>query len=203
MTQPATATTTIQATARQLKTLRRDQGVKKADHAYCATPCAEWLDSLNAGRDQTSPETRQRLTADMSISLAIRDALILSTVDAGCRFGAMLASAADPHEPRTAQRMYHTLRTAFEDPTWTRVDTALAILDSMRRDLTGDEQEYAAQPLAASAYLRWWTTKPGACEKAMSTVRAKPCEKQAEAKSDFSDDPAELSSKTMKIDQCT
>ncbi|MCI1713364.1 hypothetical protein [Bifidobacterium tibiigranuli] len=37
----------------------------------------------------------------------------------------------------------------------------------------------------------------------MSTVRAEPYEKQAETKSDFSDDLAELSSKTMKIDQCT
>jgi hypothetical protein len=37
----------------------------------------------------------------------------------------------------------------------------------------------------------------------MSTARAEPYEKQAETKSYFSDDLAELSSKTMKIDQCT
>jgi hypothetical protein len=178
MTQPTTATTTIQAAARQLTSMRREQGVKKADRAYCATPCAQWLDSLNEGRDQTSLETRQRLTAGMSISLAIRDALILSTVDAGCHFGAMLASAADGHAPSTARRMYRTLRTAFDDPLWApdqrRVDTALDILDAMRRDLASEENEYAAQPLAVSAYLRWWTEKPGALEKAMRALAVQP-----------------------------
>jgi hypothetical protein len=178
MTQPTTATTTIQATARQLTSMRREQGVKAADHDYCTTPCAEWLDSLNTGRDQTSLETRQRLTAGMSVSLAIRDALILSTVDARYHFGAILASAADPHAPSTARRMYHTLRTAFDDPLWApdqqRVDTALAILDAMRRDLTSDENEYAAQPLAVSAYLRWWTGQAGALEKAMRALAVQP-----------------------------
>jgi hypothetical protein len=180
MTQPATATTTIQAAARQLTGMRREQGVKAADRDYCTTPCAQWLDSLNAGRDQTSLETRQRLTAGMSVSLAIRDALILSTVDAGCSLDAMLDFAADPHAPRTARRMYHTLRTAFDDPLWApdqrRVDTALDILDAMRRDLTQEhgEENYAVQPLAMSAYLRWWTEKPGACEKAMRALAIQP-----------------------------
>jgi hypothetical protein len=178
MTQPTTATTTIQATARQLTSMRREQGVKKADRAYCATPCAQWLDSLNAGRDQTSLETRQRLAAGMSISLAIRDALIISAVDEETCLDAMLDFAADPHAPSTARRMYHTLRTAFDDPLWApdqpRVDTALDILDAMRRDLTDHENKYAAQPLAVSAYLRWWTGQAGALEKAMRALAVQP-----------------------------
>jgi hypothetical protein len=54
------------------------------------------------------------------------------------------------------------------------VDTALDILDAMRRDLTDHENKYAAQPLAVSAYLRWWTGQAGALEKAMRALAVQP-----------------------------
>ena len=150
------------------RTLSQDimrHGYRQAVRDYCTPLYQAWLASLDAGADHTGNATRIRLAAGMHASLAIRDALLVSTITTISDLDTMVMVAAQPHDPDTKSLVSRVLTHAFEDSDvvhdQVRVRTALTILDAMRQDLTAADSQtaddYACQPLAASSYIEWWS----------------------------------------------
>ncbi|MCI1218484.1 hypothetical protein [Bifidobacterium crudilactis] len=161
-----TTTTTITATAGDLHEQILNVGYAKAVRDYCDPLYHAWTDSLEHGGNATDEPTRLRLAAGMRESLAIRDALIMSTVTNVDDPDTMLAVAAEPHEPVNVRIMCDALTRAFDNPKavpdpW-KCTAALDILDAMTRELQAAKtpDAYLTQPAAVSAYLQWWNHRP-------------------------------------------
>lgn len=156
---------------------RRQVGIVTADAEWVDTPFDDWLAAL-CGQDEMSVSSMARLAVGMSLSLPIRDALIISLVarqdisDAPVSKQLMVTFASRPHEPRNVASMSDMLSRAFEhrhvDLDVRRCRRGIDILTRMVRVLP---EEYTVQPLAVLAYVTWWMNDERACAYALSALR--------------------------------
>ena len=153
------------AAREEFNALCHEKGVAEAVSQWCGKPFAAWLDSLTKGEDITTMEDRARLTVAMSVSLDVRDALIISMLDdpqAHQLDTLQLIAAQTAHEPEAGKLVWRLLFDGFGDtrqPDRKRIETMLDILMRMGEDIaeTGASPFLLAQPCAALAYLYWWT----------------------------------------------
>ena len=156
---------------------RRELGIVAADAQWVNHLCTNWFTALR-GENEMTERSMMQLAVGMSLSLPMRDALIISMVaceDAGgvpVTKQLMVAFATQPHEPQHVAAMSDMLSCAFEHR-YERVDVnrcrrGMHILSTLVR---GMPEEYTVQPLAVLAYIAWWMGDERACEYALRALR--------------------------------
>ena len=168
----------LHALAHRLTLARRRDGIARADADWVDRPFDDWLAGLQ-GESRLSRLSIAELGVGMTLSLAMRDAIIISMVaDRRPKTAEvvdkrlLIGFASRPHDPRNAACMGQLLARAFEDKT-ARIDAArcrhgIDMLSGMVHNLP---DEYVVQPLAVIAYITWWMGEEGADEVALRALR--------------------------------
>ena len=156
---------------------RRESGIVTADAAWVDRPCDNWLAALH-GQEELTLSSMARLAVGMSLSLPMRDALIVSIVaredsgDVPVTKQLMVSFASRPHEPHNVACMSDLLSHAFEHrhahTDEAKCKRGIEMLGQMVRALP---EEYTVQPLAVLAYAAWWIADDRAGEYALSALR--------------------------------
>lgn len=139
---------------------RIEEGPVKAARQWVDRPFEAWLDGLHDSLQPLDDETVAALAAGMSVSLPVRDAMVLSLVAPdGCADKAIMTGfAASPHDPQMQVRMCDELHRAFHDdgrrPDMPTCQRGADMLTDMIARLP---QRFAVQPMAMLAYVMWWT----------------------------------------------
>lgn len=142
--------------------LRRDReriGIALADERWVREAFRAWTHHLRCDGGTLSHDHEDALAVGMGVSLAIRDALIVSLVSGpeGCDERRMVAFASRPHDPPNVRVMYRILRRAFDDEDAVldvdRCRRGLVMIDGIMSRVPG---RLRAQPMALSGYIHWW-----------------------------------------------
>ncbi|MDN6485079.1 MAG: DUF4192 domain-containing protein, partial [Bifidobacterium mongoliense] len=141
--------------------LRRDReriGIALADERWVREAFRAWTHHLRCDGGTLSHDHEDALAVGMGVSLAIRDALIVSLVSGpeGCDERRMVAFASRPHDPPNVRVMYRILRRAFDDEDAVldvdRCRRGLVMIDGIMSRVPG---RLRAQPMALSGYIHW------------------------------------------------
>ncbi|KFF31205.1 DUF4192 family protein [Bifidobacterium bombi] len=135
------------------------EGVQQARKTMFAPALVQWHKGLLDSSRCLSRNDMAVLGSAMSITLAVRDALILSVVarDGECGESSIIEYAVHPHDPNNVRHLYQVLDAAFNDrnvePEMARCHRAVRMLKGMLRSLP---RQYTTQPSAVLAYALWW-----------------------------------------------
>ena len=157
-----------------LRERRRAMGASQADALWFADPLHAWMTRLDAGGTLDRGSVVM-LAAGMRETLAMRDALVVSVIDAEADEGTLVSMASRPHERDNVRRLGRMVEGTFSDTSYRpdsgRCGRGVAMLEG----IVGEAPErFHAQPLAALAYLTWWSCAGGAAGYALRALALHP-----------------------------
>lgn len=154
----ATAATIDQLAGEYLDDLNERGARWTAEH--WSTPIVDaWAGMLATG-EPLDTDTANRTIAVMHESLALRDAILVASLAPGLGAADLHRLATRPHEPATLKLMATTLTAMYTDPGYTPDRTRARRAVDALTDLADIAGTRGAQPLAAAAYIEWWTGDP-------------------------------------------
>lgn len=138
---------------------RKLSGTVAADAQWADEPFDHWLAGLSAQPRAIDDASIAALVVGMTVTLSIRDALIMSLVagDTCADKRTMMDFASRSHAPDVQSRMCRELQGAFFDerrrPDEPRCRAGSDMLVAMADRVP---ESFSVQPLAVLAYVMWW-----------------------------------------------
>ena len=128
----------------------RDHDRREADRKWATKTISEWHNMLD---DKQTAGPHPELKALIRENLAIRDALIIASIDKTRTTGQLVSTVVNAHSARTKLTMQTILRDAYTTGQFDRQRCSKAI--QLVDQLAETEDAYSAQPLAIAAWLEW------------------------------------------------